>query len=150
MLKIDNREEIQQYLLAETESPEATEYILEVLEKEEYLSQIYDEYNKVSNNNTFFECPIPHSIEDVEMFYTLHENLFVDQDGKARFRDKIQVVTYTLKTELVEQIAATITEGEFKLNQENKARIIDLLTKAIKKIRIKKQVKKRHKNRNKK
>ena len=45
MLEIDNREEIQQYLLTDTESPEATEYILEVLEREEYLSQIYDEYN---------------------------------------------------------------------------------------------------------
>ena len=84
------------------------------------------------------------------MLFTFRKNVFVDEDGKARFRDKIVVVTYTLKPELVEQIAATITEGEFKLYQENKTRIIDLLTKTIKKIKIKKQVKKRHYHRNKK
>ena len=150
MLKIDNREEIQQYLLAETESPEATDYILEVLEREEYLSQIYDEYYKLSKNLSLFNTPYSYSIEDVEMLFTFRKNVFVDEDGKARFRDKIVVVTYTLKPELVEQIAATITEGEFKLNQEIKTRIIDLLTKTIKKIKIKKQVKKRHYHRNKK
>lgn len=160
MLVIYNREEIQQFILNETGSPEATDYILEVLEKQEYLSQIYDEYIDVSKDHPFFaDRLLPSSIEVVEKFYTLGENLILGKDGKVHFSDKVVIVTYNLNPELVEQIADTITEGEFKLYQENytnaskeefKTKIKDLLTKAIKKIRIEKKVKKRHKNRNKK
>jgi len=42
MLKIDNREEIKQYLLKETGSSEVTEKILALLENQDVLSMIYE------------------------------------------------------------------------------------------------------------
>ena len=158
MLTIDNREEVQQLILNETGAPYTAEEIITHLENQESLSQIYDVVINESEKYVIFDDSFSHSIEEVESIATLIHEDHVNQDDNVNNLNIPELHDCFLNSslpELVEQIAAIITVGDFsyKLYQESqgtinsfiktnaskeeiKTRIKDLLTEVIKKLKI--------------
>lgn len=144
MLKIDNREEIKQYLLKETGSSEVTEKILASLENQDVLSMIYEnqkENDVVDNYQT-------HSLGDI------NNESYKEYDFGLCYNHINNLSPF----ELIELIVAILTLGDYtnraykkiksKINnfkQTNAAkekknidpRMKDLITEVIKIIKIK-------------
>ena len=144
MLKIDNREEVKQYLLKETGSSEVTEKILASLENQDVLSMIYEnqkENDVVDNYQT-------HSLGDI------NNESYKEYDFGLCYNHINNLSPF----ELIELIVAILTLGDYtnraykkiksKINnfkQTNAAkekknidpRMKDLITEVIKIIKIK-------------
>lgn len=88
MLKIDNREEIKQYLLKETGSTEVTEKILALLVKQDVLSMIY-EYQKENDPGIFHGQSYLSPFELIELFAAILT--LADYSNRAYKKGKVKI-----------------------------------------------------------